>query len=70
MSLNTAALADPSLITRLAARYGSQAVVVAVDAKTCGSGYAVYVRSGTAAAARDAVEWAREAPIAGPARSC
>ena len=61
VSLNTAALADPSLITRLASRYGSQAVVVAVDAKRAVSGYAVYVRSGTAAAARDAVEWAREA---------
>src|SRR5438046_7487636 len=33
VSLNTAALADPSLITRLAGRYGSQAVVVAIDAK-------------------------------------
>jgi imidazole glycerol-phosphate synthase subunit HisF len=61
VSLNTAALADPALITRLASRYGSQAVVVAIDAKRAGNGYAVYVRSGTAAAARDAVEWAREA---------
>ena len=61
VSLNTAALADPALITRLASRYGSQAVVVAIDAKRAGDGYAVYVRSGTAAAARDAVEWAREA---------
>ena len=66
VSLNTAALADPALITRLAARYGSQAVVVAIDAKRAGDGYAVYVRSGTAAAARDAVEWAREAD--GPRR--
>ena len=61
VSLNTAALTDPDLITRLAARYGSQAVVVAIDAKRAADGYAVYVRSGTAAAARDAVEWAREA---------
>jgi cyclase len=61
VSLNTAALADPALITRLASRYGSQAVVIAIDAKRAGEGYAVYVRSGTAAAARDAVEWAREA---------
>ena len=36
VSLNTAALADPSLITTLARRYGSQAVVVAVDAKRLG----------------------------------
>jgi cyclase len=61
VSLNTAALSDPALISRLAARYGSQAVVVAIDAKRAGGGYAVYVRSGTAAAARGAVEWAREA---------
>ena len=33
VSLNSAALADPELITRLAARYGSQAVIVAIDAK-------------------------------------
>jgi imidazole glycerol-phosphate synthase subunit HisF len=61
VSLNTAALADPGLISRLASRYGSQAVIVAIDAKRAESGYAVYVRSGTTAAARDAVEWAREA---------
>jgi cyclase len=61
VSLNTAALSDPSLITTLASRYGSQAVVVAIDAKRSGSGFAVYARSGQAAANRDAVEWAREA---------
>jgi cyclase len=61
VSLNTAALSEPALISRLASRYGSQAVVVAVDAKRAEDGYAVYVRSGTAAAARDAVEWAKEA---------
>jgi cyclase len=61
VSINTAALADPTLITRLASRYGSQAVVIAIDAKRAATGYAVYVRSGTAASARDAVEWAREA---------
>jgi cyclase len=61
VSLNTAALSDPSLISLLAARYGSQAVIVAVDAKREGSRFAVYARSGTSAAARDAVDWAREA---------
>ena len=38
VSLNSAALADPSLLTRLAARYGSQAVVVAIDAKRTAAG--------------------------------
>jgi len=61
VSLNTAALADPSLITTLARRYGSQAVLVAVDAKRDGDGFAVYARSGQTTANRDAVEWAREA---------
>src|SRR5437660_689290 len=61
VSLNTAALADPSLITTLAGRYGSQAVLVAIDAKRNGAGFAVYARSGQAPAHRDAVEWAREA---------
>ena len=61
VSLNTAALADPGLITTLAARYGSQAVVVAIDAKREGDRFAVYARSGRAAADREAVEWAREA---------
>ena len=66
VSLNTAALAEPALITRLAARYGSQAVIVAVDAKhgerRGQSGeFEVYARSGTRQTPRDAVEWAREA---------
>jgi len=61
VSLNTAVLADPGLITTLAQRYGSQAVVVAIDAKRRGDGFAVYARSGQADASRDAVDWAREA---------
>jgi len=61
VSLNTAALASPGVITALARRYGSQAVVVAIDAKRRGEGFAVYARSGRADASRDAVEWAREA---------
>jgi cyclase len=64
VSLNTAALADPSLITAIAARYGSQAVVVAIDAKRESPDshlFSVNARSGTAAAGRDAVGWAREA---------
>ena len=65
VSLNTAALSNPSLITTLARRYGSQAVIVAIDAKRRGNGFAVYVRSGTSDAARDAVEWAREAESRG-----
>ena len=65
VSLNTAALKSPELITTLARRYGSQAVIVAIDAKRRDGGFAVYVRSGTSDAARDAVEWAREAEARG-----
>ena len=65
VSLNTAALAEPELISTLARRYGSQAVVVAVDAKLDGDRFAVFARSGQAATARDAVEWAREAESRG-----
>ena len=68
VSLNTAAIADPALITRIADRYGSQAVVVAIDAKRATPGidqFSVYARGGQADAGRDAVEWAREAEARG-----
>ena len=57
VSVNSAALASPSLITQLAEKLGSQAVVFAIDAE----GGRVKTRAGTAETARDAVEWAREA---------
>ena len=65
VSLNTAALKNPELISTLARRYGSQAVIVAIDAKRRDDRFAVFVRSGTSDAARDAVEWAREAEACG-----
>src|SRR5262244_2169634 len=46
VSLNTAALSNPSLITTLAERYGSQAVVVAIDAKRENGALTVFARSG------------------------
>jgi cyclase len=61
VSLNTAALTKPALISTLAARYGSQAVIVAIDAKWVDGRALVYVRSGQTGTAREAVEWAREA---------
>jgi imidazole glycerol-phosphate synthase subunit HisF len=65
VSLNTAALSTPTLVTALADRYGSQAVVVAIDAKHDAGRFAVYARSGSAATGRDAVDWAREAESRG-----
>jgi cyclase len=61
VSLNTAALRRPERITALARRYGSQAVIVAIDAKRQDGRFAVYARSGQAETERDAVEWAHEA---------
>ena len=70
VSLNTAALDNPHLITTLANRYGSQAVIVAIDAKSTGpkgdsTRYEVFARSGHTAANRDAVEWAKQATSMG-----
>ncbi len=61
VSLNTAALDDPRLITTLARKYGSQAVIVAIDAKRDGNRFAVYARSGQALTNRSAIEWAKQA---------
>ena len=61
VSLNSAALADPSLITEVARVYGSQAVIVAIDAKRAGERFEVFGRSGTTRAPREAVGWAVEA---------
>jgi imidazole glycerol-phosphate synthase subunit HisF len=61
ISINSAALADPSLITCIAQRFGSQAVIVAIDAKRNGSGFQAYSSGGRATTGKDAIEWAREA---------
>jgi cyclase len=61
VSLNSAALADPGLVTRIAERLGSQSVVVAIDALRAGEGWAVRSASATRDARRDAVAWARDA---------
>jgi cyclase len=65
VGVNSAALADPALLTRLATRYGSQAVVVAIDAKRLEDRFDVFARSGSASTGRDAVEWAVEAESRG-----
>jgi cyclase len=67
ISMNSAALANPKLITGIAERFGSQAVMVAIDAKRCEgtSSWEAFTHGGRAAAGRDAVEWAREAEASG-----
>ncbi len=61
VAVNTAALRDPSLLGRLAARFGRQCVVLSLDAARVGDGWQAVVHSGTERTARDAVAWAREA---------
>jgi imidazole glycerol-phosphate synthase subunit HisF len=63
VSLNTAAVAEPDLIAGCAARFGRQAVVVAIDARrrSEGPGWDVVVNGGRTATQREAVEWAVEA---------
>jgi imidazole glycerol-phosphate synthase subunit HisF len=65
VSINSAALSDPTLVTTLAERYGSQAVVVAIDAKQNGNRFDVFARSGKVQTDRDAIEWAVEAEARG-----
>jgi cyclase len=65
ISLNTAAVARPALIREAAERFGSQCIVVAIDAKRRGDGFEVYTHGGRRPTGRDAVAWAREAALLG-----
>lgn len=61
VSVNSAALARPQLIDELADTFGSQCVVLAIDAKADGlGGWQAYVAGGRRPAGRDALAWARE----------
>jgi cyclase len=61
VSINSAALARPAFITELARRFGSQCIVVAVDARLVANEWQVMTRAGTLATGRQAVAWCREA---------
>lgn len=61
ISMNTAALQNPEIITECADAFGSQCIVVAIDAKRSGEGWGVYTHSGTRPTGTDAIEWAKEA---------
>ncbi len=60
ISINTSAVKNPNLISRCADHFGSQAVVVAIDAKRSGSSWIVYTYGGRKSTPTDAVEWAQE----------
>lgn len=60
-SINTAAVANPKIISECAEKFGSQCVVVAIDAKRESNGnFQVYTHGGRRPTERDAIEWARE----------
>jgi cyclase len=59
-SVNSAAVADPSLITRCADAFGSQCIVLAIDAKRRGDSWEVYTHSGTRPTGLDAIDWAKD----------
>ena len=61
VAANTAAVDNPGLLNELSRRFGSQAVVLAIDARSTGRGdWEVYVHGGRTPTGRDAVAWARE----------
>jgi imidazole glycerol-phosphate synthase subunit HisF len=59
VSVNSAAVARPELLSEMAEVFGSQCVVLAIDARREGDGYGVYVDGGRRPVGRDAIEWAR-----------
>lgn len=59
VSINTAAVRDPQLISAAAANFGSQCIVVAIDAKKTVDGWKVFLNGGRVATDIDAVEWAK-----------
>jgi cyclase len=61
VSLNSAAVRDPELLSRCADGFGTQCVVIAIDAKRTTDGWEVFVDAGRTATGRDAVGWAAEA---------
>ena len=61
ISLNSAAIKNPNLIDEAANKFGSQCVVVAIDAKRAGEGYSVFINGGRLDTGRDALAWAKEA---------
>jgi imidazole glycerol-phosphate synthase subunit HisF len=60
VTLNTAAIERPELISELALQFGSQAIVLSMDAKKSAASWDVFIRGGTQATGRDAVAWAQE----------
>jgi cyclase len=65
VTVNTAAVERPALISELSGEFGTQAIVLAIDAKRSGDHWDVMVRGGRESASLDAIEWARLGVAAG-----
>ena len=61
VAINTAAIRSPDLITRIADQFGSQALVVSIEAKRVNGGWEAYTENGRQRTGKDAVAWAFEA---------
>ncbi len=61
VAVNSAAVREPELLGRCADRFGTQCMVIAIDAKRNGEGWEVFVDAGRTATGGDAVAWAAEA---------
>ncbi|MGB7600972.1 MAG: imidazole glycerol phosphate synthase subunit HisF [Candidatus Sulfotelmatobacter sp.] len=65
IAINSAAVREPKLIGEIAGRFGSQAVVVAIDARKVDKRFMVFVAGGRVSTGRDAIQWAQEAAASG-----
>lgn len=65
IAINSAAVREPALIGKIAARFGSQAIVVSIDARSVNGSYPVFIAGGRVATGRDAIQWAQEAAACG-----
>lgn len=65
ISINTSAVKNPELIYEGAKRFGSQCIVVAIDAKRKGDSWEVYIHGGRTPTGLDAIEWAKKAESLG-----
>ncbi|MCP4978399.1 MAG: imidazole glycerol phosphate synthase subunit HisF, partial [Maribacter sp.] len=60
VSITTTAVKDPDFVNKASRRFGSQCIVVAIDAKREGEGWGVYINGGRTPTGKDVIEWAKE----------
>lgn len=65
VSINSPAITNPNFINESSKRFGSQCIVVAIDAKRSGEFWNVFINGGRIDTGKDALEWAREVPTEG-----